>query len=124
MGKSASYRSHQLGRTFLKEWRLYRGFTLDGLAERMGTSHANLSRVERGKSPYNQYVLEHLADVLRTDPASLLSREPNATEEIWAIWEQASPEQRQMLTEIAKIVTRPRLRSSGLAGVFPRKLVH
>ena len=36
----------------------------------------NLSRVERGILPYNQAMLERLADILDTEPGNLLSQDP------------------------------------------------
>ncbi len=62
--------------TFIRAWRQHRGMTLAELAHRMGTTHATLSRVERGKQPYNQNLLEMLAAKLRTNVASLLRKAP------------------------------------------------
>jgi transcriptional regulator with XRE-family HTH domain len=95
-GKSAR------GRHFIKEWREYRMLTQEALAERLNMSAANLSRVETGRQPYTQDLLEALADALRTDPASLLMRNPNDPEAIWTIWDQAKPGQRRQIVEIAK----------------------
>lgn len=76
--------------------------TQEALAERLNMSAANLSRVETGRQPYTQDLLEALADALRTDPASLLMRNPNDPEAIWTIWDQAKPGQRRQIVEIAK----------------------
>lgn len=88
--------------TFLRQWREYRNLTLERLADRVGTTHASLSRIERGKQPYGQELLEALADALQTDPASILIRDPSDPEGIWSIWDQAKPAQRRQIVEIAQ----------------------
>lgn len=97
-------RKPQWRKTFIKEWRLHRQLTLEQLAERVSSTHATLSRIERGMSPYSQALLEALADALQTDPASLLMRNPNDPEGIWSVWDQAQPGQRRTIVEIAKTV--------------------
>lgn len=64
----------------------------------------NLSKVERGLLPYNQEMLERLAEALETDAASLLTREPGA--EIWPIWMRASPGLRRQIVEVAEALER------------------
>lgn len=97
-------------RTFIREWREYAGrmsgrpLTLEELADRVGTTHATLSRVERGITPYSQPLLEAIAEALGTDPASLLMRNPDDPEGIWSVWDQAKPGERQMIVDIAKTV--------------------
>lgn len=92
------------GRTFIREWRLHRNLTLEQLADRIDTTHASLSRIERGKQPYTQPMLEALADALQTDPASLLMRDPSSPDAIWSIWESAQPGERRAIVELAKTV--------------------
>ena len=62
---------------------------------------SNLSKVERGILPYNQEMLERLADALMTDPASLLMRDPTQPDAIWSIWERASPGERRQIETVA-----------------------
>ena len=62
---------------FLRKWRKHRGFTLEALAALIGSTHATLSRIERGLSPYNEDILEKLAWALKCTPADLLSRDPS-----------------------------------------------
>lgn len=92
--------------TFIRQWREHRGLTQEALAERVGTTHATLSRLERGKHPYGQELLERIADALRTDVASLLMRDPSDSEALWSIWEHAEAGERRMIIEIAKTVTK------------------
>ena len=61
---------------FFEQWRVHRGLSQEHLAKRLGTSVASVSRIETGRQPYTQDYLEALASVLRTDPVSLLTREP------------------------------------------------
>lgn len=69
-----------------------------------GFTHASLSRIERGLQPYSQPVLEAIAEALRTDPASLLMRDPNDPE-IWSVWDHAAKADRQKIVEIARTIT-------------------
>jgi transcriptional regulator with XRE-family HTH domain len=94
------------GETQIRAWRKHRGLTLEQLAERIGVTHATLSRIERGKQPYNQVLLESMADALQTDVASLLIRDPADPDGIWSIWEQANRGQRRQLVDIAKTLLR------------------
>jgi transcriptional regulator with XRE-family HTH domain len=89
-------------RTFIREWRQSRGLTLEQLADRIGITHASLSRIERGLQPYSQPQLEAIADALQTEPASLLMRNPVDPEGIWSVWDQAKPGERRQIVEIAK----------------------
>jgi transcriptional regulator with XRE-family HTH domain len=88
--------------TFIREWRQSRGLTLEQLSDRIGITHASLSRIERGLQPYSQPLLEAIADALQTEPASLLMRNPGDPEGIWSIWDQAKPGERRQIVEIAK----------------------
>lgn len=93
-------------RTFFKEWREFRELSQQQLADRLDTSVASISRIESGTQPYTQDVLEALAEALRTDPASLLMRNPNDPEAIWSIWDNAKPGERKMIVDIARTVTK------------------
>lgn len=88
-----------LRRTFIRDWRLHRGKSLEELAEAVGKhlpdgfTHASLSRIERQKQPYSQPVLEALAIELNTTVAALLSRRPGDAE-FWTTYERL-PEAQQ-----------------------------
>ena len=89
-------------RHFIREWRKHRGYTQGQLAEMIGTSVPNISRIETGQQPYTQNMLEALAEALMTEPASLIMRDPTQPEAIWSVWDQASAGQRVQIVEIAK----------------------
>jgi transcriptional regulator with XRE-family HTH domain len=105
---------------FFREWRKACGLTLEQAADRIeraseargdagatlarpiSMTHATLSRIERGKLPYSQGLLEILAEVYRTDRASLLMRDPSEAEGLWSIWEQLQPVERRQALAVLK----------------------
>ena len=110
---------------YLREWRKASGLTLEQAADRIervaevradagpcarpiGMTHATLSRIERGKLPYNQVLLELLAHVYRTDRASLIMRDPSDPDGLWSIWEQLKPRERAQAVEVMKALHRTR----------------
>lgn len=61
---------------YIREWREYRHLTQDQLAERVGMSRANVSKVERFKRPFTQGTLALFADRLGIEPRDLLAPPP------------------------------------------------
>lgn len=104
----------QYSKTFIREWRKHRNLTLEQLSDRLqtmypgldGTTHASLGRIERGLQPYNQPLLDAIAEALGTDAPSLLIRDPGDPEGLWSIWDQARPGQRRQIVEIAKTLVK------------------
>lgn len=93
--------------TFIRAWRKHRALTLETLAERVGITHASLSRIERGEQPYNQDILDRIADALMCGPADLLIRDPSDPDGIWSLWDQAKTgEAREEIVEHARLVIR------------------
>lgn len=100
---------------FLREWRKHHGLSIDALIERikanvedrvlaegeegdmkrLGLSQPNISRIERGDIPYNQTILELIAEVYGVDAASLIIRDPSDPDGLWSIYDQIEPTQRQ-----------------------------
>lgn len=93
-------------RNFIREWRKERHLSLEQLAARVPMDKGNLSKVERSLLPYNQEMLERLAEALQTEPASLLMRDPTAPEPIWSIWDKASPGVRRQIESVAETLLR------------------
>jgi len=93
--------------TFLRHWRAHRDMSLYELANLVGSTHATLSRLERGIHPYSQQLLEKLAEALDTDVSAILMYPPEGVEDIRNIWEQATREERQQLIDIAKALVKP-----------------
>ena len=77
------------GPHFLREWREHKGYTLEEAGEAVGISHAQLGRIERRLQPYNQGLLEALAELYGTEPASLVMRNPKEPDAMWSLWDQA-----------------------------------
>lgn len=105
--------------TYIRQWRQKRDLTLDQVKERMWHLHeiaitkTSLSRIELGKQPYSQPILEALADVLETDPASLLMRDPTGPDAIWSIWDRISPPKRNDALRILDALADPAKKKSG-----------
>lgn len=89
---------------YIREWRKFRGYSQERLAEMVGVTHGAISQLENGRTHYTQSMLEALADALMTEPASLLMRDPTATEAIWTLWDQAKPAQRRQIEAIADTI--------------------
>ena len=93
-------------RHFLRAWRKHRGKTLEQVSEHLHMSHSQLSRIETFKQPYNQELLEALADLYMCDVVDLLIRDPSDEEGMWTIWEKAKPGQRQQIRDVAETLIR------------------
>lgn len=96
---------HKLRRTFLKEWRTHRGLTQEQAAERFNLDRSNLSRVERGESPYSQGLLEAAAEAYDCEPWDILNVNPLKEREVvdlTSILKSATPEQRAEIVGYAR----------------------
>jgi len=102
--KPSPHPKPQRRRTYFREWRKYRGYTLERAAELSGMSVGNISAMERRTQAYTQDGLEALARAYRCEPGQLLTVDPN-TSDIWSIWEVAKVGDRQKIVEIAKTIT-------------------
>jgi len=93
-------------RHFLRQWRKFRGYTLEQVAERVGMTHQNLGKIERGKVPYNETLLDILSDIYRADKGSLIMRDPTMPDAFWSIYDQLTPPERLRLVQTATEVMR------------------
>lgn len=91
-------------KTFLREWRKHRNRTLIQVAEFLSMTHGQLSKIERGKQPYNQALLEALAELYMCDPVDLLIRDPKDPIGIWSVWDRAKPGDRRKIVSVAKTI--------------------
>ena len=91
-----------MGRHFLRAWRKHRTKTLEQVADHLHMSHSQLSRIERYEQPYNQELLEALADLYMCDVVDLLIRDPSDPEGMWTLWERAKPAERRRITAVAE----------------------
>lgn len=69
-------------------------------------SHSQLSRIERLEQPYNQELLEALADLYMCDVVDLLIRDPLDPEGMWTLWDRAKPAERQRIRAVADALLR------------------
>lgn len=99
--------------TFIRQWRQHRGKTLVQVAEELHVTHGYLSKVERGKQPYNQELLERLAEIFRCEPVDLLIRDPSEPASIWSLWDRAKPGERRQIESVAEALMRGRTGTSG-----------
>lgn len=112
MPRKSSLSRRYKRQTFIREWRLYRHLTQAQLVARLEEiggpdvpkTVASLSRLENGLQPYSQPVLEALADVLQTDPGSLLMRNPSQDGYMWSIWDHAKQGEREQIARLAEAI--------------------
>ena len=95
-----------MARHFLRAWRKHRSKTLEQVADHLHMSHSQLSRIETFKQPYNEELLERLADLYACDVVDLLIRDPSDPEGMWTIWEKAKPGERQQIRDVAEALIR------------------
>lgn len=91
-----------MARPYLKEWRKHRGYTQDQVIERLlafddphlPATAASLSRLENGKQPYGQRILEALAEIYQCEPDHLIGRDPTKEGELIDLFQRMTLEQR------------------------------
>ncbi len=74
-------------RYYFREWRKFRGYTQEQLAEMVGLSAPGISQLETGKQGFTDSTLEVLAEALACRPGDLLMRNPLDDESVWSIWD-------------------------------------
>lgn len=80
--------------TFIKDWREHLGLRQGDVSARLMTEYgislsvSHLSRIERGEKPYNQRLLEALANIMQLTPGELLTLRPGAAspEPLLKLW--------------------------------------
>ena len=98
--------------TYIRAWRKHRELTLGQLADRLKVelevdiSEGQLSRIERGETPYGQDILEALSHVLRCEPADLIMRDPTQKDAIWSLLDGLKPVERQKAIAAIKALQR------------------
>lgn len=88
---------------YLKEWRKHRHLTQEQVVERLAafddlllpSTAASLSRLENGKQPYGQRILEALADIYECDADHLIGRDPSKEGEVIDLWSRLTDSQRR-----------------------------
>jgi transcriptional regulator with XRE-family HTH domain len=85
---------------FIREWRKFRGYTQEQLAEMVGVNPTMISHLETRRHNYTQEMLEAIADALNCLPADLLMRNPQEPEAIWSLWDRANPGERAAIVSM------------------------
>ena len=93
-------------RQFFRQWRKYRGLTLEQVADKAGMTAGNISAMERGEQGYTPSGLQVLANVYRVNPGWLLDINPLERENpnFLQIWDKATDPQRRMIVDLARTV--------------------
>ncbi len=98
-------------RTFLREWRKASNRTLVQVAEELRITHQQLGKIERGQQPYNQKLLEFLADLYGCDEADLIMRPPGHSREIKLVWDQIPEHDRERALAVLEAFIPPATRA-------------
>ena len=83
MGEEAALKSKQIGAT-VKAIRTELGMTTTALAQKVGISQAQISRLENGQQGFRSETLVKLARALKVPPFRLFM-----TDKEWAKWQRA-----------------------------------
>jgi transcriptional regulator with XRE-family HTH domain len=93
---------------FLKEWRLYRGMTLERAAELAGMTAGNISAMERGDQGFTEHGLAALAQAYEALPGWLIDYDPRELHGFFETVRMAKGEDRgkifNLANEIAKTI--------------------
>lgn len=92
-------------RFFFQEWRKYRQYTQEELAELVGVTTSSISQLEAGKQGFNDSTLVALAKALACEPWDLLMRNPLDTDAPWSIWDtvkKTPPEKRAAIVAVVE----------------------
>lgn len=95
----------QRGRTFIRAWRKYRGLSQEELASRVNMSRENWSKIESGKVPYNQDMLELAALALGCRAGDLLDKDPlsdTSADELKRLMGMANDAEQRQIIAVAK----------------------
>ena len=63
---------------YIGEWRIFRNLTQERLADRVGLSVPQVSKIENGSQGYRQDTLQAFAEALGCEPADLLRPPPTS----------------------------------------------
>jgi transcriptional regulator with XRE-family HTH domain len=95
-------------RTYFREWREFSNPDFSQAARRVGRDHLSLQRLEAGKIPYSQDMLELLADLYGCKPWDLISRHPISARgmrsDVVSDYESSPPEIQQQVMDAARAI--------------------
>lgn len=114
----------------IKQWRKYRGLTLDELAAKCGLTGSLISQIELGRSRYSQKSLEAMAEALNCTAGQLLDVDPlasnnhtlTASDFQRELWESFAPEHREKVRAMLRHAEEGALQSARyLFGFVPSR---
>ena len=95
-------------RTYLAEWREFRGLTQEELAAKADLSVGLISAIESQKSAYSAESLDSLARALGIERGMLLDVSPKGSETLWATVLRADAGQREQIARHAEVIAPPK----------------
>lgn len=105
-------KERKFAKTYIREWREFRGLSLRRLADRLemegpddSFSHASIGRIETGLQPYTQPVLEALAEALNVSVVDLLSVDPTKEGEVVDLMRLLDDKNRDQAIRVLKAMT-------------------
>ncbi|GEC15181.1 hypothetical protein NWI01_10730 [Nitrobacter winogradskyi] len=108
MAQNRSKKPAELTRTHLREWREFRDITLEAAAPRFGITHGQLSKIERGVSPYNQRLLEAAAKLYGCTIVDLLTRGPDEAQDLFSAYAALDDDGKRQAARLVDALKRPR----------------
>ncbi|ASQ10201.1 helix-turn-helix transcriptional regulator [Sinorhizobium meliloti] len=100
------------GKTYIREWREYRGLSLRRLADRLELngpeetiSHASIGRIENGLQPYSQPIIEAIAAALNVSVTDLLGVDPTKEGEVVDLMRMINDKNRAQAIRVLKALT-------------------
>lgn len=90
-------------RTYFREWREWKGWTQQELADRMDTTAATVSRIEKGDRDWSKGYLEAFSYVIGCpSPSDPITRKPDAPRSIDDMLQSAPPELRRQAIAVVE----------------------
>lgn len=89
-------------KTYLRAWRKFRKLSQEKASGLIGNDRSTLSKIEAGKVPYDQILLEAAADAYGCTPADLLMRDPASIPSV--IFDEISKLPKEHQTHVMEIV--------------------
>lgn len=87
---------------FIKQWRKFRGLTMQQLAERLELSVSTFSRIERYRQSPTLDLIGQISVQLDCSPGELITRDPSRPDDMWAVWNSMTAEERARVFAVAK----------------------
>lgn len=91
---------------YLRQWRAHRNMTISALAESAGLADGTITGIENDEVGFTNATLAKLAEALKCTVAQLVGVNPLENKELWPLLETATEEQRRIITDHAKMVTK------------------